>query len=124
MFIRISVISIDEQSHQPQGAFHAGWNLLKSGELSDAEADDLRQLLEWFDAHMPVPSKSQSKALSHRAIFWFKPSAHRYIQKVWELAQLLRLHGILVEVLMTQTPGSVVYYDFCQVAAVPNKSTF
>ncbi len=124
MFIRIAIIGKDEDSHQQQGIFHAAWNLLTSGELSDAEADDLRSLLEWFNANMPAPSKSQRNALSRRAIFWFQPNAHDYIKKAWELVQLLRLHGILVEVLNTRMPGSVLYADDCQIAAVPNKNTF
>ncbi len=102
----------------------AAHGLLNSGELSDAEAADLRNLLDWFNANMPCPSHAQRRVLSHRAIFWFRPSAQTYIRKVWEMVQMLRLHGLLVEVLKTRNPGSVVYADPCQIAAISRKGTF
>ncbi|MBC8136223.1 MAG: hypothetical protein H8F28_10080 [Fibrella sp.] len=124
MFIRIAITGEDADSHQQQGIFHAAWNVLDSGDLSEMESQDLRSLLEWFNQHMPYPSETQRRGLSRRAIFWFKPGAQDYIQRAWELMQLLRLHGLLVCVLKTRTPGSVVYADDCQIAAIPTRGTF
>ncbi len=120
----MAITSIDENSHQPKGIFHAGWSLLDSGELSDTEAEDLRSLLQWFNKHMPYPTEFELRTLSRRAIFWFRPDAQEYIKQSWDLVQLLRAHGLLVEVLKTDNPGSVAFADFCQVAAIPTKGTF
>lgn len=124
MFLRIATGALDPDSHQPQGVFMAAHGLLTGGELSNAEADDLRNLLDWFNANMPCPGHAQRRVLSHRAIFWFRPCARAYVKKAWELVQLLRLHGLMVEVLKTRNPGSVVYADHCQVAAIPLKGKF
>jgi hypothetical protein len=124
MFIRMAIVGEDSVSHQQQGVFQAAWDLLASGDLTNAEAEDLRSLLEWFNANMPFPSEAERRVLSHRAIFWFRPSARGYIKKAWELLQLLRMAGYLAEVLKTQNPGSIVYEDRCQIAAIPFKDTF
>ena len=124
MYLRIAIASVDAGSHQPQGIFYAAWHLLNSGELTNDEAADLRSLLEWFNENMPSPGPAIRRNLSERAIFWFHPTAHDLIARAWELVQLLRLHGLLVEVLKTRDPGSIVYSDRCQIAAVPNKNTF
>jgi hypothetical protein len=118
MFLRMTITGRDADSHQPQGIFHAAWNLLDSGDLTDAEAEDLRSLLKWFDTYMPCPTESQCRALSHRAVFWFRPTAQEFIGRAWEIVQLLRLHGYLVEVHKTRDPGRVLYHDPYQVAAI------
>ncbi len=102
----------------------AAHGLLTSGDLSNAEADDLQNLLDWFNAHMPCPDEARRRVLSRRAVFWFRPSAHAYIKKSWELVHLLRLHGLLVEVQKTRSPGSIVYADHYQIAAIPRKGRF
>lgn len=122
MFLRIAITNTDEDSHQRQGIFVASHGLLDSGDLTNAEAGDLRSLLEWFNRNLPRPSKSQRQTLSRRAIFWFRPGAHAFLPKAWELTQLLRSHGFLVDVLKTRTPGYIVFSDEWQVAAVPFKN--
>lgn len=124
MFLRIATCALDPDSHQPQGVFMAAHGLLTSGDLSNAEADDLQNLLDWFNAHMPCPDEARRRVLSRRAVFWFRPSAHAYIKKSWELVHLLRLHGLLVEVQKTRSPGSIVYADHYQIAAIPRKGRF
>ncbi|MBC8102991.1 MAG: hypothetical protein H7Z41_10435 [Cytophagales bacterium] len=124
MYLRIAVTGEDMESHQQQGIFHAAWDLLDSGTLSDAEAQDLRSLLDWFDQKMPCPSASECKALSRRAVFWFRSGGGDYLKKAWELVQLMRLHGLLVDVFRTRNPGIILFLDHCQIAAIPIKGTF
>lgn len=124
MYLRFAITGKDADSHQRQGVFQTAWTLLDTGELCDAEAEDLRSLLLWFNANLPFPSREHRAVLSHRAIFWFKPDARRYFTPAWELAQLLRLHGFFVDMLKTQNPGSIVYADLFQIAAIPFKNTF
>ena len=121
MYLRFVILNKDRNSHQAQGIFQAGWRLLESGELTDAEAADLQDLLEWFNQHMPAPEGSARRALSDRAVFWFRPTAPEFLKQARQLSQLLRLHGLFVDVLKTHNPGTVVYADECQIAAVRKK---
>ena len=117
MFLRFVITQIDEDSHKPQGLFQTAYDLLESGDLSPDERGQLREVLIWFNQHLPSPRSM----VASRAIFWFKSSADECINRVWELAHLLRYHGYLVDVQKCRELGNVIYEDNFQVAAYPSK---
>jgi hypothetical protein len=117
MFLRFVITQIDEDSHKPQGLFQAAYDLLESGDLSVDERGQLREVLIWFNKHLPSPRRM----VASRAIFWFKSSADECINRVWELAHLLRYHGYLVDVQKCRELGNIIYEDSFQVAAYPSK---
>lgn len=116
MFLRFAITQIDEVSHKPQGLFIAAHELLDSGELSQEERHQLRDVLIWFNKHLPSPRIG----LASRKIFWFKSSADDCIKRMWELTHLLRYHGYLVEVERCKKLGNIVYEDNFQVASYPS----
>jgi hypothetical protein len=74
----------------------------------------------WFEEHLPLPDRSK---LEPRAIFWFKSSADQMVKKPWGLVEILRDHGLHVELIKTRRPGRVCYVDDYQVGAVPFRDT-
>jgi hypothetical protein len=117
MFLRFATTRIDEDSHKPQGVFAAAYSLLDSGDLNSDEWQRLREILDWFNEHLPHPPKKFS---ADRAIFWFWSNAEESINRIWELVHLLRLHGYHVEVYKCRRLGNICYRDHLQVAAYPS----
>jgi hypothetical protein len=118
MFLRFVITRIDTDSHRPQGVFAASHSLLDSGTLTLDEWARLREILNWFNAHLPQPPRNFNGG---RAIFWFKSSAKANITKIWELVGLLREHSYHVEVYKCRRLANILYRDQFQVAAYPSK---
>jgi hypothetical protein len=116
MYLRFVVTQLDDRSHQPKGLFITAHELLDSGDLSQDERTQLREILIWFNINLPSP-----KGVARRAIFWFKSEAEDCISRIWELAYLLEYHGYLVEMQKYRKLGYIVYEDKFQVAAIPSK---
>jgi hypothetical protein len=118
MYLRFVIRWIDEDSHKPQGVLVAAYSLLDSGELDQEEWNQVRGILDWFNAHLPHPPESFSTG---RAIFWFRSAAAEGISRMWELVQILREHGHHVEVHKCRRLANICYWDQFQVAAYPSK---
>jgi hypothetical protein len=118
MFIRLVTTRTDEDSHQPQGVFVAAYSLLRSDDLGSDEWKRVREVLDWFNEHLPHPPDNFTTG---RAIFWFKASAKDSISQIWELAAVLREHGYHVEVHKCRRLANVCYSDRLQVAAYPSE---
>jgi hypothetical protein len=118
MYIRFVITQIDMDSHQSQGLFIAAQTLLASGDLSMEERKTLQEELVWFNQNLPSPDKPYIRG---RVIFWFRSSAKECIQRMWNVANILRVQGHLVEVQKCVRLYNVVYHDEWQVAAFPHK---
>ena len=117
MFLRFAITQIDEDSRKPQGVFVAAYALLDSCELDSEESKRLRELLDWFSENLPNPPED---FYASRAIFWFKSSAHESVNRIWELVQMLRLHGYHIQVYKSRRLANVSYEDEFQIAAYPS----
>ena len=117
MFLRFAVTQIDEDSRKPRGVLAAAFALLDSCDLDIEESKRLRELLDWFDENLPGPPEN---FYASRAIFWFKSSARKSINRIWELVQMLRLHGYHIQVYKCRHLANVSYEDEYQVAAYPS----
>jgi len=117
--MRFIVPQINRDSGRPQGIFVTAYALLQNVELSDEEEKHLRQLLNWFEANLPI---AKSVRVTRRAIFWYRGSAtaRDCLRRMWELAGILRSHGYVVELQTCQRLGNVRYMDNYQVAAFPH----
>ena len=107
---------LDRDSGKELGIFHAIGLLRDSGQLYDFEAEHEKFIREWFQAHLEKPlrftaSKPRYYRKQNRAISWFKDSAHTHLDKARELVAILQNHGIVVESLITDRVGYVVYED-------------
>ena len=78
----------------------------------------------WFGKHLRSPEQSSYSLPYHsrefnRVIFWLKGTAHEHVQRMQEVARMLRYHHVPARVLKTSRPGRVVYEDEHQVGAIP-----
>jgi protein gp37 len=117
VFLRFVTTRTDGNSHRPQGVLIASHSLLDSGDLSSDEWQRMREIMDWFTAHLPSPKSF----VTGRAIFWFKSTATESISKIWELVYMLRQHSYHIEVHRCRRLENIVYEDRFQVAAYPSK---
>jgi hypothetical protein len=118
VFLRFVTTRMDGDSHRSQGVMVPSYLLLDSGSLTSDEWKRLREILDWFNIHLPHPPKS---FVTGRAIFWFKSTATESISQIWELVHLLRHHSHHVEVHKCRRLANILYEDEFQVAAYPSK---
>jgi hypothetical protein len=118
MYLRFATTLINEDSRKPQGVFVASYLLLDSGNLDKEEWKRVREILNWFNKHLPHPPKN---FYACRAIFWFKSTAKESIGKIWELVEVLRRHGHYVEVQKCRRLANIRYSDDYQVASYPSE---
>lgn len=122
-FLRFACRRVDLRTGQPLGLMTLAYEVLRSDGLIDAEADELRGYLDWFEHHLPIPSRfSRTRNVSHKethGIAWLKPGADAAISRAYAIAEILERHGHDIDVMRTQRPGYVVYEDEMQVVAEP-----
>jgi hypothetical protein len=131
MYLRFVGHQKDETSGQPAGIFQLAEQLLDGDQLDGDERTELRALMEWFKHNLPAPTRLSPyrdgwrrgyRDSWHRrrlAICWFKPEAQEHIERGWQMARILRQHGIAVEMVRTRRAGYVTYEDEWQVVAMP-----
>jgi len=120
VFIRFVILKQDRESHSRQGIFQAAIHLRDSGKLAAHEVNWLEDELAWLRMHVESPACLREQN-NHRAISWFHPRAVRPIEKVRSIAALLVEHGVHVEMIKTDDPGTVIYEDGWQVVAKPHR---
>ena len=103
------------------GVFQAAVMLRDDGGLEPFEEDWLERELSWLRMHLPSPDCLRREG-NERAVCWFKPDAHRPIEKVRGIVALLETKDIPVEMVKTASAGTVVYEDKWQVVAKPGRS--
>jgi len=120
MYLRFSTKQLDPESSRNTGILVAAHTLRDEGDISVQQHNELRKVLLWFNENLQVP-KLLNDVEHRRAISWFKPEAKEAINKMWQLVDVLKSHGIETEVLKTKDPGVVVYEDEWQLIAKPRK---
>ena len=101
---------------RPSGLFLAAGRVEDRKALPAATRDQLREHLSWFNLHLVVPSLGEH---DWRALFWFRSDAGEMIERIWDLAAILREEDVRVRMVWTRQPGRIVYSDKHQVGAVP-----
>jgi len=95
--------------------------------LEPFEEDRLEEIFAWFNEHLHIPDRfSRKRNANHRkhhGLSWFKDTASEHLQLAREVVEILRPHGVVVDILETERPGFVVYEDEFQVVAEPFADT-
>jgi hypothetical protein len=126
VFIRFVTHKTDADSGRRQGIFQAISDLEYAGVLLSHEQQTYEVAYEWFRKNLKKPGSFTRSSKPHAknvALSWFKDSATEHIAKMYEFCAILEVHGVQVEVLLTERPGYVVYEDDFQVAAEPFQDT-
>lgn len=121
-YIRFVTEQFDPDSGRRQGLFQAAFALGQDGDLSELDESHLTEIRAWFNENLEKPtsfSRAKRPLPANRAISWFKDTATEHIRKMYELASVLEMHGIIVTVVRTSRPGYVVYEDKFQLVAEP-----
>ena len=116
-YVRLAADYRDPDSKHHAGVFQAASDLIHGGDLTRDEIRSLRGGIHWFRENLHSPDWLRVP----QAIFWFKSDADECIRNVWYLVSLLRAHGRHMRIIVTREPGSIVYQDEHQVAAVPRR---
>ncbi|MEM6972315.1 MAG: hypothetical protein AAF577_05870 [Pseudomonadota bacterium] len=129
-FLRFVVVNTRlDLSDAREGIFQAAYALRDGPDADSVTHAQLVELLTWFDRHLPVPervNRSRSKGAWRRetaGIAWFRDSAAPVIERAFDLVEILRRHGMTVEILRTRRPGYIVYEDDLQVITEPFADT-
>lgn len=125
-YIRFVIPQNDQDSGRRQGLFQAVSDLEHEGVLLSHEQAAYDEIYEWFRKHLERPSRLARASKPHAknvALSWFKDSATEHIRKMHAISEILRAHGVTVQVIRTDRPGYIVYEDMHQVTAEPFNDT-
>ncbi len=115
-FVRFHTQIRDSQIHHELGIFVALRELECRRRLSEDEQERVREAFGWFNDHLRVPRLEPEH---WRARFWFRDSAQPMVRRLWEVVAVLRQRDVPVQFVITSEPGTIVYRDHYQVAAIP-----
>lgn len=118
MFLRFTLLVEDTDSGRKRGVLIAAHELRDSDKLSADEHGVLQDALRWFNQNLHVPPCLKLPE-NRRALSWFKSDAKAPLSRMWALVEILKAHGLQVELHKTRTPGRVIYEDGWQVVAKP-----
>ena len=120
MFIRFVSGEIDEHSHRAAGLFCAVTRLEETCYLPKYELEAVEEIELWFGRHLASPFDYLRQYPHYDlAVCWFKPTAHEYLAKAWELVTILERNDILIWTIKSHRAGHVYYEDDFQVFAIP-----
>jgi hypothetical protein len=122
MFIRFVSAERDKDSNLAQGIFRVAYDMRDRGDLATHEEIWFDELDQWFRKHLRRPSRyawSSRPNAPKRAVTWLKLSSVEHVRRLRELAALLRHKDVMIEEVVTDRPGYVLYEDQHQVVAMP-----
>lgn len=84
----------------------------------------MRRELDWFNQHLPVPTRLGVRARRVRwndGVCWFRDSAREMLRHAHVLASLIEDCGIRIDRICARDPGQILYRDDWQVVAMPER---
>jgi hypothetical protein len=112
LFIRF-VVGGDAEHHRSLTGIITEARLLRDrGGLNQNQISWLEEVYAWFNTTVPPFSSS---SWPRDAVTWFKDDAVEAIRKMWELASLLKEHGVPVRMLRSTNSGKILYQDAHQI---------
>lgn len=117
-YIRFVTRLKDVDTSKDLGVFRAFGKLYETDKLEDWAQDRGKTICKWFNQNLKVPNLEGEP---WRSVFWFRADQQEMVQMLWELIAILEEHGVVVEFISSDDPGTIVYRDTYQVAAVPHR---
>ena len=124
MYIRFITEFKNDYGEIRNGVFQAAGFLRKSEQTYEFDKHRLLEIRNWFNANLNKPSRfsrSRKKNADTVAISWFKSSAVEHIKWMYDLKAVLEKYDIMVEVVMRDNPGYILFEDDFQVSTLPFK---
>ena len=114
-----------ETEKEETGIFRAADYVRDFTEISEAEKENLQNLIKWFDENLPVPEfydDPTNRSEEQHTYFWFKTSADEFLEQMNALTEILTRSGVKAEILSAErVPGELIFEDYCQIAVVPRE---
>ena len=111
-----------ESSHTQQryGIFIAVWHLIRDKKVSAEDEAAYWKARAWFEAHLPIPPYHKD-GNPDRAITWFKETAMdtAVVKELKTYRDIAERYGVKIELISSDSPGTVIYEDDYQIATVP-----
>lgn len=123
LYIRFDTELKFNDSSCTKGIFAAMGEAKRKGSMNLAEHIWYINIASWFNRNLLNPScftEPICDSVKFRAQSWFKCRYSEYLEKSVSVVQLLRKHGVNVNVTLTATPGKIIYEDELQVVVIPN----
>lgn len=125
MYLRFTTPGVVTRARVAPGLFGPAFALWYGAENHDDPVlIALRRELDWFNHHLPVPSRFGVVARGRRwsdGVCWFRDDARDMLSHAHALAALLWDSGIAVDQVWTRHPGQLLYRDPWQVVAKPDR---
>ncbi|MGV7220512.1 MAG: hypothetical protein ACQ9MH_03165 [Nitrospinales bacterium] len=112
MYIRFIITKNDPNSGMRQGLFRALGDLKNKDLLKPHEQVKYDTIHKWFDKNLDKPDRFAKSRKTHAklvALSWFKATAPEHILRMREIVEILKSHGIFVEMLKSNRPGYIVH---------------
>jgi len=122
MFLRFTTQFKNEDGEFEKGVFQAAAFLRRNSETYNYDLQLLEELKHWFNLNLDRPtrfSKSKRKNAESKSLSWYKSTAREHIQKMYDMKAILEKYDIIIEVVMSDNPGTILYEDDIQVSALP-----
>jgi len=120
MYLRFTGLRRLPDSPRSEGIFCLAYRLLRGDDLDRPLHAWLAEEVDWFDEHLDAPRHG----VREQALFWFRAEARIVVSRAFSLSAALRAAGERLRVVRTERPGSIVWRDSHQVAAIPWRDTF
>jgi len=126
MYLRFTTQFINLDGEQEVGIFMALRHLREDYTFTqDEDVNKLKLITGWFSKRLEKPtrfSNASNKNPANISLSWFKDSAKEHIQKIHELIEIFERYDIVVERVVSKSPGYIVYEDEYQISAIPFKA--
>ena len=106
-------------TNQPYGIFIAVWHLIRDKKVTENDASRYWETRTWFESNLPIPPYYKD-GNPEKAVTWFKESAMGgiIVKKLDIYQEIAGKYGTSIQLISSESPGTIIYEDDHQVAAI------
>lgn len=116
-YVRIQGRELSYVTKSPKGIFAMCWRMIYDGVMEEQDAQDFKDMNQWFVENLPEPPVCQSG--DKAVIAYFKVETTKHMMEKIELAmRLLEKYQHPYDVVYTNYVGEIIYEDAYQIVTV------
>ena len=113
-YLRIQGLELAENTMYAKGVFSMCWQLVQNDVMDEEDAELFKEIDCWFRENLPFPPQCQRQ---EKVVCFFKTENSDVMLKMIRPALwLLERYNHAYYIVLTNTPGEIVYEDKYQVA--------
>ena len=114
-YARIQGKELAKNTMYAKGVFSMCWKLIQEDVMEEEDADLYREIDDWFAENLPWPPQCKNQ---EPVVCWFKTENTEEMMKMIRPALwLLERYNHPYFLVLTNTPGEIVYEDHYQIVA-------